>query len=211
MSNCLYSAMVGAIEKKCKCSPIFKRFKPLLTSWLYVTSTIRRENQDFWMESGGLDYCMGDQFGCMEVPLDNFKRQMLLKHLFSEPDQIVGKQRRWPQQSWRYSRRTQENLPRSKNYFELLKELKVSNCSYFIFSLRTVTTKTWGWRLQEVATLRNEPCLLLKTSAWLSQKCGMCARTSLGRKRLRNTIGTKHHCPMGVGWTAASLKVLRPA
>jgi len=50
MSNCLYSAMVGAIEKKCKCSPIFKR----------------RENQDFWMESGGLDYCMGDQFGCME-------------------------------------------------------------------------------------------------------------------------------------------------
>ena len=34
------------------------------------------------MESGGLDYCMGDQFGCMEVPLDNFRRQMYLKILF---------------------------------------------------------------------------------------------------------------------------------
>merc|ERR1719278_806272 len=47
MSNCLYSAMVGAIEKECSCTPIFKR----------------RENQGFRMESEfQKPYCMEDQF-----------------------------------------------------------------------------------------------------------------------------------------------------
>merc|ERR1719220_66341 len=52
MSNCLYSTMVGAIERKCGCTPIFKR----------------RENQGFRMESEfQKPYCMEDQFHCMET------------------------------------------------------------------------------------------------------------------------------------------------
>merc|ERR1719220_1718260 len=51
MSNCLYSTMVGAIERECGCTPIFKR----------------RENQGFRMESEfQKPYCMEDQFRCME-------------------------------------------------------------------------------------------------------------------------------------------------
>jgi len=51
MSNCLYSAMVRAIEKNCSCIPIF----------------IRRENEDFQTRAGsGKPYCMEEQFKCME-------------------------------------------------------------------------------------------------------------------------------------------------
>ena len=76
-----------------------------------------------------------------------------------------------------------------------------------MFRTRTVTTKIWGWWPREVATPRSERCLWRKTSAWSSPRWGRCARTSIGRRRLRNTTDMIRHYLMGQSLTAALFKV----
>ena len=105
MSNCLYSAMVGAVGRKCNCTPIYTRltFVPWWKTPLHLQFTFRSVPELPLTNLENRPYCTGHQLRCMEVCTRLYK-DLLFKCqcCFLEPDQIVGKQRELSQQSSRY-------------------------------------------------------------------------------------------------------------